>query len=164
MIIVTTEDDAGDTLKPRLMAAGADLDRVFTFSMGSSTEPVPIRVPQDADELGRRIAEIDAALVVIDPLMEFIDGRVDSHKSHGVRQAISSLGGIARGSGCAILTVFHLIRGPRPIRTCATRGRLRLRRWSVAGCCPAKTPANPTTMVVGSLPARVAISRSWLRR
>ena len=60
------------------MAAGADLSRVSIFQMGSKDEPVPFRVPQDAAELGRRVAEKRAALVVIDPLMEFIDGKVDS--------------------------------------------------------------------------------------
>jgi hypothetical protein len=84
VIVVTTEDDPGDTLKPRLTAAGADLARVSMFQMGEATEPVPFRVPQDAAELGRRVAEREAALVVIDPLVEFIDGRVDSHKSHPV--------------------------------------------------------------------------------
>jgi putative DNA primase/helicase len=95
-IIVTTEDDPGDTLKPRLMAAGADLPRVSSFQMGSRDEPVAFRVPQDAAELGRRVREKEAALVVIDPLMEFIDGKVDSHKSHPVRQAIAALNQIAR--------------------------------------------------------------------
>ena len=84
-IIVTTEDDPGDTLKPRLMAAGTDLEHISNFQMGSKEEPVPFRVRQDADELARRVVEKEAALVVIDPLMEFIDGKVDSYKSHPVR-------------------------------------------------------------------------------
>ena len=110
-ILVTTEDEPGDTLKPRLMAAGADLSRVSIFQMGSKDEPVPFRVPHDATELGRRVEERQAALVVIDPLMEFIDGKVDSHKSHPVRQAIASLNQIARDSGCAVLVVLHLNKG-----------------------------------------------------
>ena len=110
-ILVTTEDDPGDTLKPRLMAAGADLSRVSMLTMGSKDEPVPFRVPQDAAELGRRVAEKDAALVVLDPLMEFIDGKVDSHKSHPVRQALAALNQIAREHGCAVLVVFHLNKG-----------------------------------------------------
>jgi RecA-family ATPase len=109
VIVVTTED--GDTLKPRLMAASADLSRVSIFQMGSADEPVPFRVPQDAAELGRRAAERKAALVVIDPLMEFIDGKVDSHKSHPVRQAIAALNSIARKHGCAVLVIFHLNKG-----------------------------------------------------
>jgi hypothetical protein len=110
-ILVTTEDEPGDTLKPRLMAADADLSRVSIFQMGAKDEPVPFRVPQDAAELGRRVEEKKAALVVIDPLMEFIDGKVDSHKSHPVRQAIASLNQIARTHGCAVLVVFHLNKG-----------------------------------------------------
>ena len=110
-ILVTTEDEPGDTLKPRLMAAGADLSRVSIFQMGSKDEPVPFRVPQDAAELGRRVEEKDAALVVIDPLMEFIDGKVDSHKSHPVRQAIAALNQIARDHHCATLVVLHLNKG-----------------------------------------------------
>jgi len=59
VLIVTTEDEPGDTLKPRLQAAGADLSRVHTFTMGSSKEPVPFRVPQDSDELAKRVTEFD---------------------------------------------------------------------------------------------------------
>jgi AAA domain len=111
VILVTTEDDPGDTLKPRLMAAAADLSRVSIFQMGSQDEPVPFRVPQDAAELGRRVEQKKAALVVIDPLLEFIDGKVDSHKSHPVRQAIAALNQIARDQGCAVLVIFHLNKG-----------------------------------------------------
>jgi AAA domain len=111
VILVTTEDDPGDTLKPRLMAAGADLSRVSMLLMGSKDDPIPFRVPQDAAELGRRAAEKNAALVVIDPLMEFVDGKVDSHKSQPVRQAIAALNQIARERDCAVLVIFHLNKG-----------------------------------------------------
>jgi len=108
VIVVTTEDEPGDTLKPRLLAAGADLQRVSQFTMGAPGESVPFRVPQDTDELGRQIVETKAALVVIDPLIEFVDGHADSHKSQDVRQALAALNEIARTYGCAILAVIHL--------------------------------------------------------
>jgi RecA-family ATPase len=111
VILVTTEDDPGDTLKPRLMAAGADLSRVSIFQMGPKDEPVPFRVPQDADALGRRVNERDAALVVIDPLLEFIDGKVDSQKSHPARQAVAAVNRIAGDTGCAVLVIFHVNKG-----------------------------------------------------
>jgi hypothetical protein len=110
VILVTTEDDPGDTLK-RLMAAGADLARVSYFQMGTRDDPVPFRVPEHSAELGRRVAEKKAALVVIDPLIEFIDGKLDSHKSQAVRQAFASLNPLAREHGCAILVVIHLNKG-----------------------------------------------------
>jgi putative DNA primase/helicase len=111
VIIVTTEDDPGDVLKPRLMAAGADLSRVSYFQMGTKDEPVPFRVPEHAEELGRRVAEQRAALVVIDPLVEFIDGKLDTHKSHAARQALASVNQIAREHGCAVLVIIHLNKG-----------------------------------------------------
>lgn len=110
-IIVTTEDEPGDTLKPRLMAAGADLSMVSMFTMGSKKDPVPFRVPQDAEELGKRIEDNGALFVVIDPLLEFLDGRVDAHKSQSSRHAVSALNEIAKRTGCAILTIFHLNKG-----------------------------------------------------
>ena len=110
-IIVTTEDDPGDSLKPRLMAADADLTRASFFQMGTKDEPVPFRVPEHAEELGRRIGETRAALVVIDPLVEFIDGKLDTHKSHAVRQALASLNVIAREHVCALPVIIHLNKG-----------------------------------------------------
>ncbi|HET7052459.1 MAG TPA: DnaB-like helicase N-terminal domain-containing protein [Solirubrobacterales bacterium] len=110
-IVVTTEDEPGDTLKPRLMAGGADLSLVSYFTMGSLDDPVPFRVPGDAAELSRRVAETDAALVVLDPLVEFLDGRLDANKSQGVRHALASLNGIAREHGCAVLAIAHLNKG-----------------------------------------------------
>jgi len=110
-IIVTTEDDPGDTLKPRLMAAGADLDLVSIFRMGSKDEPVPFRVPHDSEELGRQVEDTGALLVVIDPLMEFIDGKTDTYKSQKTRHALSSVNEIARRTGCAVLPIFHLNKG-----------------------------------------------------
>jgi putative DNA primase/helicase len=110
-IIVTTEDEPGDTLKPRLMAAGADLSCVSYFTMGSLDEPVPFRVPQDADELRRRVTQTEAALIVLDPLVEFIDSKLDANKSQSVRQALASVNSIAREESCAVLAVVHLNKG-----------------------------------------------------
>jgi plasmid stability protein len=93
------------------MAAGTDLSRVFSFTMGSKIEPVPFRVPHDTDALRARIRESGAALVVVDPLSEFIDGKVDQYKSAQVRQAVSSLVALARQEGCAVLVILHLNKG-----------------------------------------------------
>ena len=110
-IIVTTEDDPGDTLKPRLMAVAADLRRVHFFQMGSRDGPVPFWIPQDVDELSRRIHQTNAALVVVDPLIELIDGKTDAHKSQPVRQALAALNGLARERTVAIVVITHLNKG-----------------------------------------------------
>jgi RecA-family ATPase len=111
VMIVTTEDAPGDTLKPRLLAAGADPRCVSYFQMGSKDEPVPFRVPEHATALRDRILERESVLVVVDPLVEFIDGRLDTHKSQHVRAALASLNAIVREFDCAILVVIHLNKG-----------------------------------------------------
>ena len=68
-------------------------------------------MPQDSRALAKRVDEVDAALVIIDPLIEFIDRKVDSHKSQPLRQAVASLNDIARERGPSILVVFHLNKG-----------------------------------------------------
>ncbi|MGB0092915.1 MAG: AAA family ATPase, partial [Solirubrobacteraceae bacterium] len=91
--------------------AAADLRRVHFFQMGSPYEPVPFRIPQDVEELARRIHQTNAALVVVDPLIEFIDGKTDAHKSQPVRQALAALNGLAREITVAIVVIVHLNKG-----------------------------------------------------
>ena len=110
-IIVTTEDEPGDTLKPRLMAAGADLRGCRCSRWARRTSRCRSACPRTPTSCGRRVIERNAALVVIDPLMEFIDGKIDSHKSQPVRQAVAALNQIARENGCAVLVIFHLNKG-----------------------------------------------------
>jgi putative DNA primase/helicase len=142
-IILTTEDEPGDTLKPRLIAAGADLSRVSYFTMGSLDEPVPFRVPKDADELSRRVAETDAALVVLDPLVEFIDGKLDANKSQSVRQALASINAIAREHGCAVLSVVHLNKGLSTDALLRTEGSAAFSQVVRAGLMLGFDPSDP---------------------
>ena len=93
------------------MAVAADLRRVHFFQMGSREEPVPFRIPQDVEELSRRIDQTNAALVVVDPLIEFIDGKTDAHKSQPVRQALAALNALARQTTVAIVVIIHLNKG-----------------------------------------------------
>jgi hypothetical protein len=146
-IVVTTEDDPGDT------------------EMGTESDPVPFRVPQDAEDLSGRVGETNAALVVIDALVEFIDGKMDSHKSHPVRQALAVLRQIAQEQECAVLVILHLNKGwstesagwRSPPRT----SRLRRPRFATGsaprGCWATKArtlPPQPSSTSVTPMPPR----------
>ena len=93
------------------MAAGADLSRVSIFQMGSKDEPVPFRVPQDADELGRRVAEKRGGAGGDRPA----DG---VHRRQGRLAQVPPGPPGGRGAqpdrpryGCAVLVVYHLNKG-----------------------------------------------------
>ena len=96
-IFMTAEDDAEDTLRPRLEAAGADLRRVHLLeAVREETErgKVRERAFNFADDLARLdsfLATIpDAALLVVDPITAYL-GTIDSHINAEVRAVLAPL-------------------------------------------------------------------------
>ena len=82
-IVASAEDGAADTIVPRLMAAGAELELVEIITgAGSEDDPGLVALPTDAGLLEARIVEIGARLVIVDPLAAFFDDRIDSHNDH----------------------------------------------------------------------------------
>jgi hypothetical protein len=99
VLIIAVEDGVGDTVKPRLEAAGANLDRIFCF-----TSPVCLR--DDLVELQRLIEKFNIAMVIIDPLMAVLGA--DASNDQKCRSVLTPLGDIATKTGAAVLMVRHL--------------------------------------------------------
>jgi hypothetical protein len=113
VILLSAEDDPGDTLRPRLEAADADLDRIhFLESVMHEGEERQLVIPDDLEHLERAIREHGASLVVIDVLMAFLGGGVDSHRDQDVRRALMPLAKLAARTGAAILVIRHLNKAP----------------------------------------------------
>lgn len=105
------EDDPADTLVPRLMAAGADIDRCF-FIQGTRRdgEVVPFDPARDLGQLLAAIEQIGgASLVVVDPVVSAVTG--DSHKNTEVRRALQPLVELASACNCAVLGITHFAKG-----------------------------------------------------
>lgn len=114
VVVLTAEDGAGDTVLPRLEAAGADTARVFMVTgveSGGDSDGDPPSLPEDVDALAAYIGELEAALVVIDPLMAYLGADVNSHRDQDVRRALHRLSRVAEVTGAAILVVRHLNKG-----------------------------------------------------
>ena len=105
------EDDNADTLNPRLRAAGANMDRVFTVDgMRDGSERYPFDPARDMDALRAALAHrSDVRLIVIDPVVSVING--DSHKNAEVRRGLQPLVDLAGELGCALLGVTHFSKG-----------------------------------------------------
>ena len=96
VVILSAEDDAEDTIRPRLEAAGADLSRVFIldavvdgYRADGSEAHRAFNLKGDLFRLGRMLEEIDgAALIVIDPITAYL-GETDSHKNAEIRARLS---------------------------------------------------------------------------
>lgn len=114
VIFFSAEDDAEDTIRPRLEAAGADLDRVFILDAvlgGDGTRPRAFNLASDLHRLGEMLAHIgEVALIVIDPITAYLGG-TDSHKNADIRALLSPLGELAAKHGAAVVCVSHLNKG-----------------------------------------------------
>ena len=85
VIYQTAEDGLGDTVKPRLMEAEADLERVLVID----DRDTPLTL---ADErIARAIRENNARLVIIDPVQAFLGADVDMNRANEVRPIFRSL-------------------------------------------------------------------------
>jgi hypothetical protein len=111
VIILSAEDDAADTIRPRLEAAGADLGRVLIISAVRYDDGRGRRgfnLQEDLKLLEIEIARTaDVALVVIDPVSSYL-GKVDSHNNADLRAALEPLSEMAGRLGICVLAVTHL--------------------------------------------------------
>lgn len=100
VLICSAEDDPEDTIVPRLIGAGADLDRVFFYD--------DLEIPAGMEALQEKIVEVDAVLVVIDPLAAFVDGRFDLNHDQKSRRALKPLAEVAKATKAAIWGLRHV--------------------------------------------------------
>ncbi|WP_417110557.1 AAA family ATPase [Hominenteromicrobium sp.] len=102
VIYQTAEDGLGDTVKPRLLEADADLEKVLVID----DRDAPLTLTDE--RLARAIRENNARLVIIDPVQAFLGADVDMNRANEVRPIFRSLGDVAQATGCAIVLIGHL--------------------------------------------------------
>lgn len=102
VIYQTAEDGLGDTVKPRLIEAGADLDRVLVI------DDSEVQLTLSDERIEKAIIENNARLVIIDPIQAYLGADVDMNRANEVRPIFMRLGQVAQRTGCAILLIGHL--------------------------------------------------------
>lgn len=113
VVILTAEDDPKYTLVPRLMAAGADLDRINLIKSvikphGDKVLDLPLLLSEDMHELDRMLqSEPDTKLLIMDPLSAYM-GVKDSHRDADVRQVLGPLTDLAAKHGVTVMGITHL--------------------------------------------------------
>lgn len=102
VIYQTAEDGLGDTIKPRLLAAGADCSRVMVIDDNDQALTM-----MDA-RLEEAIIKTKARLVVLDPIQGFLGAAVDMHRANEIRPLMKRVAVLAEKYHCAIILIGHM--------------------------------------------------------
>lgn len=108
VLLLSAEDHAGATIRPRAEAAGAYLERIHLVGVRREGFDDGIALPNDADALGRLASEHKARLIIVDPLSAHLPESVNSWHDQSVRRALAPLHRLAEDHQAAVVVVAHL--------------------------------------------------------
>jgi hypothetical protein len=105
VIFQTAEDGLGDTVKPRLVQAGADCSKVIVIDEAER------ELTLSDSRIEEAIAATGARLFILDPLQAYIGADVDMHRANEIRPIMKRISAIAEKTGCAVVVIGHLNKG-----------------------------------------------------
>lgn len=110
VVILSSEDSNADTVLPRLQALGADLNRVHYWDCSEGERM--FRLPTNLGDLNKLLDHTAARLVVIDPIVAFLEPSVQIYNDQSVRLALEPLRVLAERRSCAVKMVRHINKSP----------------------------------------------------
>jgi putative DNA primase/helicase len=114
-LVWTSEDGLADTIKPRLMAMGADLSRVFFIENQREADgrTRPFDPARDMLELSKAADGIPGGIdfLLLDPVVAAVGAKTNSHNNAETRNALQPLLDFAEKAKCAVLGVTHFTKG-----------------------------------------------------
>ena len=142
VIFQTAEDGLGDTVKPRLVSAEADMERVLVID--DTEHPLTL-----ADKrIENAIRENNARLVIIDPLQAFLGATVDMNRANEVRPILRRLADTAQNTNCAIVMIGHLNKASGSQSTYRGLGSIDITAVVRSLLFIGKVKTDPTTRVI----------------
>ena len=105
VMTASSEDHAGTTIKPRLINAGADMERVMHLD-GIDNCYLNLNNMDHLDALFNYIMKYEIGFIVLDPISAYF-GRADAHKDHVARGMLGPLVKILQQSNCTLCAIRH---------------------------------------------------------
>ncbi|MEW2083469.1 AAA family ATPase [Streptomyces sp. NPDC005283] len=125
VIYAAAEDSWAMTIAPRLIAAGANMDLVWHVSVRDDEQAYArLTLPLDTSLLGQEAERYSVALLVMDPLLSYIDKGINDYRAAEVRQALEPLVAAADRHHFTILGLAHFTKagGADPLSRIAGSG------------------------------------------
>jgi DNA repair protein RadA/Sms len=105
VIYQTAEDGLADTVKPRLISAGADCSKIKVIDDSEKS------LSMDDERLELAINMTGAKALILDPLQAYLGDKVDMNRANEAREMTKKLGAIAERTGCAVILIGHMNKG-----------------------------------------------------
>jgi putative DNA primase/helicase len=155
-LVLNGEDGAEDTIRPRLQALDADLKHVFVLRAEDAPAGELLRLPGHMSVLDDALSRTRARLLVIDPIVAFLDPRIQSSNDASVRRALAPLAQLAERHGAAVLLVRHLNKSPGRSPIYRGGGSIGLLAACRSGWLIARDPEQPAHCVLAQVKNNLA--------
>ena len=110
VVLLTAEDDIEDTIIPRLLAAGADLNCIEIVKMVRTNDSKRMfSLVSDLELLRKKIISVtNVKLIQIDPVSAYLGlGQINSYRTTDVRAVLSPLVDLASQLKVSVIGVMH---------------------------------------------------------
>lgn len=102
VVYQTAEDNLADTVKPRLLSAGADCNKIAYIV--DEEEPLTL----EDSRIEKVLKETEARLFILDPLQAYISQDSDINSAGRMRNQLKKLADIAAKYKCAVVLIGHM--------------------------------------------------------
>lgn len=150
-LLLMAEDGAGDTIKPRLANAGADMTRIAllqTYTDPEDNMEVMPTIPDDIAILETAIETVGARLIIIDPIMSYLGEGVNEYRDKEVRRALVPLIAMAERTGVALVCLRHVTKMANGNAKHRGNGSVAFTNMARSGLLVAPDPDDQTRMVL----------------
>ena len=155
-LLLSAEDGAADTIRPRLDAAGADSAMVHALtsvSTGIHERPVTL---DDVEVIQEGITAVGAKLLVVDVLMAFLPAGKNAHVDQDMRSLLFPIAEMAAETGCTVLLLRNLNKTAGGSAVYRGGGSIGIVGAARAGFMVAPDPANPNRAVLACVKSNLA--------
>jgi putative DNA primase/helicase len=165
VLVLSAEDDAADTIRPRVEAAGGDPSRIVVADglvRHEDGKLTGLSLGLDCGAIARRLSAMERPrLIVIDPISAYL-GDTDSNNNAEVRAVLAELSRLAARLGPAVLCVSHLNKSPGGKAVYRQMGSLAFTAAARAVWQVAKMPGDEQTRVMTLVKSNIACTQDGI--
>ena len=142
VIYQTAEDGLADTVKPRLLATGADCSKIIVIDESEHS------LTLSDERLEKAIVATGARIIILDPLQAYLGGNVDMHRANEVRPVLSRLAVVAERTGSAVILIGHMNKAQGAKSSYRGLGSIDFRAAARSVLLIGRTKENPSLRIV----------------